>query len=168
MKTAKSDNPTEYGLHLFQRAGLGLAPFEFVGHERRAYQASPDAPVQPGGSCAYCGTGIIDCFKLRSRDGHNFIVGSDCIAKAGDDGVIKAYKTSPEYRVAQAQKRAAKDEAVRAEIERLMDEKREALSAQMRKRWDGSDESFYSYLLRVLPMCGASGRRAYLKAIKAA
>lgn len=168
MKPARTDNAAEYGVHLFERAGLGLPPYEFRGHERRAYQAAPDAPVQPGGSCSYCGTGIIDCFKLRSRDGHNFIVGSDCIAKAGEDGILRAYKTSPGYRAAQAQKRAAKDAAVRAEIERLMAEKRETLSAQMRKRWDGSEESFYSYLLRVLPMCGASGRRSYLKAIRAA
>lgn len=68
-------------VHPFERAGFGHAPYRFVGYSRQVYQAAPDAPVQPGTSCDYCGTGIMDVFRVRSRDGVEFKVGCDCIRR---------------------------------------------------------------------------------------
>lgn len=79
--------------HVFQRAGLGLAPFRFVGVEtRRGPIPLPGggfagAPGQPMGSCDYCGTGIADCYLIESADGRRFVVGSECVRKTGDAGL---------------------------------------------------------------------------------
>lgn len=74
-------------IHAFERAGLGLAPYTFVGLEKRTYQACYGAPTQPGASCMFCATGIVYLFWLRSADGKKFFVGSDCIQKSGDAGL---------------------------------------------------------------------------------
>lgn len=164
----KTDNLNEIGVHVFERAGLGIAPYEFLGVQKMAYQACQGAPVQPGTSCHYCGMGIMYAYQLKSSDGKKFHVGCDCIAKSGDAGLIKAYKTSRAHRDLERQKRQAKDAANQAEISKLLAEKREALSAKTIKTWNGAEESFYSYLLRVLPSCGAAGRQRYLRQMRAA
>ena len=74
-------------IHAFERAGLGTAPYQFLGVEKISFQAAPDAPSQPGGSCDFCGTGIHFHYRLRSADGRTFKVGSDCILKSGDAGL---------------------------------------------------------------------------------
>ncbi len=115
----KSDNAAEVGVHVFERAGLGKAPFRFVGVEVKVYQACPGAPAQPGGSCDYCGQGIKSCYTLRSADGRQFHVGCDCIDKSGDKGLIKAYRRSPEYRAAARaarEKKASRDCAELGEL----------------------------------------------------
>jgi hypothetical protein len=79
-------------VHPFEKAGLGKAPFTFTGLQRVTFQAAPGAPVQVGGSCDYCATGIVLHFFIRSSDGKSFKVGCDCVAKTGDRGLIKATK----------------------------------------------------------------------------
>lgn len=74
-------------MHIFESAGLGKAPYTFIGIEKRTYQACYGAPVQPGSSCMFCSTGIVYLFWLRSADGKKFFVGSDCIMKSGDAGL---------------------------------------------------------------------------------
>lgn len=76
-------------IHKFEAAGLGKAPFRFSGCEKLVFQACPGAPIQPGGSCDYCGTAISQAFWLTSADGRRFKVGCDCIYKAGDAGLKK-------------------------------------------------------------------------------
>ena len=69
-------------IHVFQSAGLGIAPFEFTGYfENRTKQG------QPAGTCQYCGNGIAICCRIRSSDGKEFTVGSDCVNKTGDSGM---------------------------------------------------------------------------------
>lgn len=80
-------------LHPFERAGLGLAPFRCVGVEHRVGPIKTTdpkfpgvtfevgAPGQPMGTCDYCGTGIADCYVIRSADGKKFVVGSDCVMR---------------------------------------------------------------------------------------
>lgn len=68
-------------IHPFEGAGLGLAPFRFAGLSEKVYCACPGAPVQAAGSCDYCGTGIRYCCHIRSADGKEFIVGTDCVRK---------------------------------------------------------------------------------------
>ena len=41
------------------------------------------------GSCDYCGNGIALCCQIRSADGKEFIVGSDCVRKTGDRGLCR-------------------------------------------------------------------------------
>jgi len=78
--------------HIFETAGLGSAPFTFVGNERKYFQACPGAPLQCGGSCDYCGTGIVDMYHIQSSDGRSFKVGCECVKKTGDLGLIAKIK----------------------------------------------------------------------------
>lgn len=80
-------------IHPFENAGLGQAPFRFVGAvEKRGpfiWQENGithmvGAPGQPMGTCAYCGQGIAICCQIESADGKRFEVGSDCVRKTGD------------------------------------------------------------------------------------
>ncbi len=68
------------GIHPFEKAGLGKAPFQFVGITENWYSVAPDHK-QPGGSCDYCGTGIAYEFGIQSVDGKVSKVGCDCIRK---------------------------------------------------------------------------------------
>ena len=87
--------------HVFEAAGLGTAPFRYVGfRERRGPEKILDAngvwhgeecgaPGQPMGTCKFCGQGIAICCEIVSADGKRFIVGSDCVEKTGDAGLRK-------------------------------------------------------------------------------
>jgi len=70
--------------HPFERAGLGVAPYRCTGVFEKKYQACQGAPVQPGGTCEYCGTCIRYCYQIESGDGRRFVVGCDCVERAGD------------------------------------------------------------------------------------
>lgn len=63
--------------HPFERAGLGQAPFRFIGATRGR------------SSCCYCGTAIATKFFVRSADGQTFHAGCDCIAKTDDPHLIR-------------------------------------------------------------------------------
>lgn len=109
-------------IHKFEAAGLGKAPFAFVGFEikrgpiKLADGTEVGAPGQPMGSCCYCGTGIANCFNIRSADGQKSYVGSDCIAKVGDAGLMKAVKKIvSDAAKARKREREAKAEAVAKE-----------------------------------------------------
>lgn len=114
-------------VHPFERAGLGMAPFRFVGHFVSKYQACPGAPIQPGSSCDYCGTGIMDVFRIRSTDGKEFKVGCDCVRRtyAQFDGTIP-----PEFRKAIAEMERQKREVKRqAKWEKAVAQRKETLAA---------------------------------------
>lgn len=77
--TLFGDDVMRTGLHPFERAGLGKAPF------RLAYLAI-------GGSCCdYCGTGIVRQFWVQGADGSTFKVGCECVRKTGeaDDALVR-------------------------------------------------------------------------------
>lgn len=76
-------------IHVFEKAGLGKAPFKVVGFTVEKYQACQGAPIQVGGSCDYCGTGIMNTYHIQSADGNTFKVGCECVNKTGDKGMIK-------------------------------------------------------------------------------
>jgi hypothetical protein len=108
-------------IHKFTEAGLGSAPFKYLGCGEEVYRAHPDAPVQPGASCDYCGTGIRHVFYIRSADGRRSKIGSECINKAGDRGLISRAKAALNARrraAAQAKRQAAWDAEHQAQRDR--------------------------------------------------
>lgn len=72
--------------HPFERAGLGPAPFRFLGMSESVYQAAPGAPVQPGASCNYCGQAIRYVFHIMNANGGGFDVGSECVRRTHGSG----------------------------------------------------------------------------------
>ena len=75
--------------HKFTDAGLGQAPFTFIGiHENAIKHAN--GHTQAGGSCDFCSTGIRWEHSILSADGKRSVVGSECIRKVGDAKLIKA------------------------------------------------------------------------------
>lgn len=74
-------------LHPFERS-IGPGPYKFVGlgkiHISETHGARYIGPtVERGcGSCAHCGTGILNIFVIRAGDGKNYGVGCDCILKS--------------------------------------------------------------------------------------
>lgn len=88
-------------LHVFERSGLGKAPFRFVGMLQQdiAYgeavisrEGGILVTTKPGGSCDHCGAYIVNMFQIESSDGKRFKVGSDCVLKTGDIGLAKIVK----------------------------------------------------------------------------
>jgi hypothetical protein len=68
--------------HPFEKAGLGRAPFCCVGCRENWFEM-PGFGRKPGGSCNYCGTGILYEYVIKSADGKSFVVGCDCVEKTG-------------------------------------------------------------------------------------
>lgn len=133
MTTTQTNPATEATgtkIHVFEKAGLGKAPFRCVAVERRVgpivsevggCRLEVGAPGQPMGTCDFCGTGIADCFVIRSADQKEFVVGCDCVAKTGDSGlkrVVSEHKrqVNRAKRAAQIERESARIEAVKAKI----------------------------------------------------
>ncbi len=155
-------------VHVFEAAGLGIAPFRFVGHheerggkviELDGVTVTVGSPGQPMGTCAYCGTGIAICCEIESSDGKKFVVGSDCVLKTGDKGL--KVQVDEMKRIANIEKQLAQVEAGREWI----DQNREALAAlphpNKRGSWLDTVEWFYKN-------AGRSGKLRILKAAKIA
>ena len=118
MRTIPSDStsaPIGSSVHVFEAAGLGKAPFRFVGIYEAKYQACPGAPVQPGASCDYCGASLLNVCLIRSADGREFRVGCDCVTKTGDHGLRKVVDSAVREakKAAQFKRDSAKVDAIR-------------------------------------------------------
>lgn len=166
--TLKTDNAADVGMHCFEKAGLGIAPFRIIGFTTMKFQAAPGASVQPGTSCDYCGTGIMYVCLIQDRNGKQFKVGCDCVGRTGDAGLIKAYKSTKEYRAHQKALRDAKDDMNRAEIERFLAD--DAFCATLAGHpfttsW-GKEDNLLNAAQRSLPWCGAKGRSEWLRTFK--
>jgi hypothetical protein len=79
-------------VHPFEKAGLGKAPFRYIGimHQEISYGkrvigniGGVDIVTTPGGTCDACGQYIVDMYRIKSSDGQVSIVGCDCIKKVG-------------------------------------------------------------------------------------
>ena len=165
----KTENQAHVGKHAFEIAGLGLAPFRFVGASENVI-TYPDGTQQAGGSCDYCGTGIRTECLVKSADGKLFKVGCNCIAKVGDDGLMKAYKTSPEYRAKQRTIRQAKAQAVLAQLKSAIETESAKLSSMPHPsgytdRETGKPLTALDYVKWMLDHCGDSGRASTLQYI---
>lgn len=111
----------ERRVHKFERAGLGHAPFYYLGTETKTFQAAPGEPHRPGSSCDYCSTAIAIVHRIRgSGPGDQpFKVGSDCVLKMGDAGLRVAVESAE--RTMNRKKRAARQRAVVDEVRALLD-----------------------------------------------
>lgn len=119
---------TATATHPFETAGLGLAPFRFAGMvvQDVAYgeaviggrESGCLVTTKRGGSCDYCGTYIVNMYRVRSADGRTFKVGADCAAKVG--GKVASEVKRAEKSRRKASKVAAID-ALRAELRAAME-----------------------------------------------
>jgi hypothetical protein len=167
---SKTDNAALVGVHKFEAAGLGKAPFRFVGLSENVIK-HPDGSSQSGGTCDYCSNGIRhECWVL-SADGKRFKVGSNCIEKVDDAGLYQAYKTSPALRAANRAKAQAKYAADRAELAALIEAHKDALAAMphpygFHDRKTGVPLTYLDRINHALPCCGAAGTKSWLKTLK--
>lgn len=113
--------------HPWERAGLGVAPFRFVGCEVKTYQACPGAPIQVGASCDYCANGIKHVCWIQDANGKRFKVGNVCVNKVDKvlgkkvDRAVKAAKKAGQVerekaRIEAAIELLASNETLRAEL----------------------------------------------------
>lgn len=123
---------TETAIHPFEKAGLGKAPFRYVG----AVDQNPDSQgmvvigerngvrieTKQGGTCDYCGLAIINMYRVCSADGRKFKVGCDCLKKVDiinpstlKADVKKAKDAKADQRIASAKAMLA-TESVRASL----------------------------------------------------
>lgn len=173
--TMKNGESTKVMTHKFENAGLGMAPFRYVGMTREIYQAipgDPTCPVQPGTTCDYCSTAISFAFWCVSADGRRFKVGCDCIAKHGDAGLKKLIAKDVrdhnlEVRHARENKKidAAKELLARDDV-------KAALSAaphpyKFVDRTSGRALSLLDWADWMMARAGNTGRIKVLKAIQA-
>lgn len=164
---------TNLPIHRFEAAGLGKAPFRFLGAEERrgpikfldesGVMLEVGAPGQPMGTCDYCGQGIAICCKIRSADGREFIVGTDCVRKTGDAGMLRGVKSAEGQRRKEraAIVKAATAERVRA-CRRLFerDDVRAQLATMTARTAGGKDMPALRYVEFCLYGTGAGAVRA--------
>jgi hypothetical protein len=123
--------------HVFELSHNGKAPFRCVGvasipspslaeQNPTAYNnALAMLPKGIGcGSCAHCGTAIMHNYIIVSSEGNKFVVGSECVMKTGDAGLIATVKAE-RSRMA-AEKREVRRNTNRAEREASWKAEREA------------------------------------------
>lgn len=166
----KTDNIAHVGKHVFEVAGLGLAPYRFTGMSENVH-TSPDGTTKAGGSCDYCFTGIRYQFHLLSRDGKAFKVGCDCIDKSGDAGLMRAYKQSAQYRKLQKDKRDAKGAAAREACKALIEANRDSLASQPHPmgfidRRTGTPLTLLDQVQWMYDHCGIAGITKYRKTLE--
>lgn len=119
--------------HKWERAQLGQAPFTFLYMTEKAIPLG-DGTSQAAGTCQYCGTGIRYCYYVKSADGNEFYVGSDCIKYLGDEKLVAVVMSAERKRKnalaseKRRQKWVAEKARQDAEVERRMPEYLEALA----------------------------------------
>ena len=89
-------------MHPFEKAGLGEAPFTFVGVvirqgpirsvTKEGITVEVGSPGQPMGTCRYCSQGIKECCIIRDAHGAQFEVGNTCVYKTDDEPMVKETK----------------------------------------------------------------------------
>ena len=124
-------NATTTTVHPFEKAGLGLAPFRYVGmvHQdirdgvRHLGETAGGCYIttNPGGTCDYCGMAIVNMFTIKSADGKTFKVGCDCLAKVDAKLTVRAkVDVKAKKKAADAARiKAARESLPRAESLRL-------------------------------------------------
>lgn len=138
-------------VHPFTRAGFGPEPFRCVRVTKEIYQACHGAPIQPGTSCDYCGTGIMYAYWIVNGDkSREFKVGCDCVMRAG--AVVERFdverkKLAREQSAARSavkrEARKAQREAERAERQRVWAREREEKLTAFLATPEGAEVAHY-------------------------
>jgi len=160
---------TTLDIHPWEKAGLGVAPFRFVGMSEKVYVAAPGCPEQPAGTCDYCGNGIRYVYHVESADGRRFGVGCDCIRKLDRECLVNATDFERQVaaqkrklRQAQTAARRAKDEARIAAAFALIDSRpdiQQAFAARPHpfEAMAKEGQTFADYVDWMRRMAGVSG-----------
>lgn len=143
MTATKSQfTPPPAGTHPFERAGLGRAPFRFIGMTREVYQACADAPMQPGAACEYCGQGIMYVCMIEDATGRKFKVGSDCVEKTYGHGSSIQNKAEQDRKRLEAEakarrlaERVERAKAILIEHPRLLTDEPHPYAASNQSHW---------------------------------
>jgi len=164
----KSDNLEVIGKHAFEIAGLGKAPFKFVGYEYKTYRSCADAPEQVGGSCDFCGQGIKHFCWVEDSEGKRFKVGPECIKKSNDNGIVKKYKEDPNVRKLKREQRHAREKIKIEELKVIIEENKERLSNIDHPNSSSyfEDKTFLDYVEWMMSHAGNSGKIKMMKEIK--
>lgn len=167
-------------VHIFEKMGLGKAPFKFLGCVDTKIGADKDGMVpvnkggglqvmtKPGGTCEYCGKYITQFFWLKSADGKKFKVGSSCVMKSGDKGLIRSVK-SAKTRQNKIKTIALNKRKQNEIIAKLADKKvRKKLSTIPHPAKWAADrgDSLLDWAEWMLKSSGAAGRAKIYKALK--
>lgn len=159
---------TKNDTHLFEIAGLGVAPYRFCGLTRETYCAALGESVRAGASCDFCGTGIVEACWFESSDGKRFKVGTTCYwktnTKTTNDPVSRA------IREARARSRMKKGIARKIELRNLLDTSavREALCLKPHPlQWRANrGETLLDWAEWMVDRAGNKGRDEVWKVIK--
>lgn len=151
--------------HPFERAGLGVAPFQYAGMQELVYQACPGAPTQAAGTCDYCGTGIRYAVIVRSADGAEFKIGTDCALKLYRQDNVKAdallVSINEERRRIQREQRHAREKVQITKAEKFIAENREELARHPhpyhKQEW-ASELTLVDYVEWMWKNAGTSGK----------
>lgn len=161
-------------VHRFEAAGLGKAPFKYVGCRADSavmkYTGADGITweTKGGGTCAFCGQYILIMFNIRSSDGREFHVGSDCVERTGDAGLKKVLTVAKKMKSEKAAaRRAAKTVEVLEQLEvALADESaRTVLADQAHPKLKGLTRLDWAEWM--LARAGAKGRAEVAKYLDA-
>lgn len=154
-------------LHPFEAAGLGLAPFRFLG-------LTDMGKVARG--CEYCGTGIRYACRIQSADGRTFVVGTDCVLKTSTEtDTTLALDVRRAIAEQEAEKREAKREAAHQRLMARVESARQDLAAHpwlfanlphphaYHASQGKTLRDYYEWMLR---HGGATGRESVCKAVE--
>jgi hypothetical protein len=157
---ATENNDADIKMHRFEAAGLGLAPFKVVGFHQEKFQAAPGEPIRAGGSCDYCGTGIMDCFDIVSSDGKRFKVGSDCVYKTCSGKLVTVVRSMVNKKKLEA-RHASEAKRIAAFVATLATEAVRATLAAMphpRKYWADQGQTLLDSVEWFMSNAGNSGK----------
>ena len=131
-------------MHTFEISGLGKAPFVVVQPKINAMEANLGRVWY----CEHCGTTIKNRHFIKSADGKIFTVGIDCLRKTGDQGLIEGEKrlrseAKTQLRMVAIEDRLKAIQDAEREVNggltnQELAEKRDALAAELRKKYVGS------------------------------
>lgn len=159
-------------VHCFEEAGLGKAPFRFVGCKSYAgngetrivdQRGGVTTSTTPGTSCAFCGTYIVEAYVIESADRKRFNVGCDCVYKTGDFGLVNLVKKAANK--LHTEKRHIREAAKIAQLMAEIEANKEALSALpgMNDWAVKHDKNAYDHALEMASYSGNAGKLKWLK-----
>ena len=189
MKTNTSNdiNQADEKMHPFERAGMGVGPYKWVGTVEipnaaefansaagfgggDPYAEIKAAKLKAGaGTCCCCGMGIMTVCVVQDASGDRWGVGSDCVMKSGEQHLGDAAKIAIARR--RAQKRDAKREQERKERQAVFDampamdkralpgETNGQMQARLNAEWRAQETARLAHARRMAVICDALNER---------